>query len=596
MHEFPDLENGRAVVQASPIRRLVQGSPRTSNAEFSKRLANSLQKEGEAIQVAIRGLNDLAKSIQDLQQQHVVLVAEVQGIPQELQEPVGSPVSGRMSRKSYRMSRSLSLSVSRIRTSSMLSLTPCSGATTEHGSDIEDLARVTGAATGRSNRTRRTHQPHDKDACHNKDGVLSTGSDRFLAASEATQTSTSGLCCGCWASFRSTLKPILESKQMECFVGFLILANVALLAVETQFDGQEVAHKISFHNATAPPQEPIVVMHSLDFIIGAVFAVEVALKFLVLGRKSLVFAQFVDALVVTVWIVELILMHTVFDNHSNYSNLDCYIRVLRLVRVAGALRVLKWGVDFFDPLHIILGSIHSSIRILFWAFVLLMIAMTVMAILMSNFMTTWLKEWGHKSSQEDKTKLFAAWGNFVRAIVTMFEITLANWGPPCHLLMEKVHPLWGLAFVVYKSTFGLAVVQVIMSVFTQQTFKTASQDEVLMIKEKSQAFKATGDLLTSLFNLIDQFGDADGSISKEEFQKACADKHVKTFMAALEVDVKEAEDVFKILDKNGDGIISTEEFQEGLRSIKGNAKALDMLIMGNKLNHIEGSLRRLSKK
>merc|ERR1711920_1198134 len=148
--------------------------------------------------------------------------------------------------------------------------------------------------------------------------------------------------------------------------------------------------------------------------------------------------------------------------------------------------------------------------------------MTVMAILMSSFMTTWLKDVQH-CDQEKQEELFRAWGSFVRAMVTMFEITLANWGPPCHLLMEHVSIWWGLVFVIYKSTFGLAVVQVIMSVFTQQTFKIAGQDEVVMIKEKQQASRLMAMRLDSLFDRIDALGDKDDKITRNEFQRACAD-------------------------------------------------------------------------
>ena len=65
----------------------------------------------------------------------------------------------------------------------------------------------------------------------------------------------------------------------------------------------------------------------------------------------------------------------------------------------------------------------------------------------------------------------------------MFEITLANWGPPVRRLMNKVDEWWAVFFLAYKLTVGFAVVQVIISTFIQQTFKTASRDEEVMIKE-----------------------------------------------------------------------------------------------------------------
>merc|ERR1719412_2238018 len=79
--------------------------------------------------------------------------------------------------------------------------------------------------------------------------------------------------------------------------------------------------------------------------------------------------------------------------------------------------------------------------------------------------------------------LYEKWGTFLRAVVTMFAVTLANWAPTCWELMNSVSPLWGIFFIAYKCTMGFAVVQVITSVFIQQTFKLAARDEDIMIKE-----------------------------------------------------------------------------------------------------------------
>merc|ERR1711988_1745515 len=100
--------------------------------------------------------------------------------------------------------------------------------------------------------------------------------------------------------------------------------------------------------------------------------------------------------------------------------------------------------------------------------------------------------------------------------MTMFEITLANWGPHCRLLMNNVDEWWALFFLVYKCSIGFAVVQVITSVFIQQTFKVAARDEEVMIQERNMATNAYLKNLERLFQVLDESGD--GMVTLEEFE------------------------------------------------------------------------------
>merc|ERR1719189_462006 len=114
-----------------------------------------------------------------------------------------------------------------------------------------------------------------------------------------------------------------------------------------------------------------------------------------------------------------------------------------------------------------------------------------------------------------RKEVFKTWGSFLRAYISMFEITLANWGPQCWLLMNKVHEFWGFFFIFWRCCFGFAVIQVITSVFIQHTFQVANRDEVIMIKERERAALAYLKHLEKLFERMDESGDA--KISRQEF-------------------------------------------------------------------------------
>merc|ERR1711862_884448 len=132
--------------------------------------------------------------------------------------------------------------------------------------------------------------------------------------------------------------------------------------------------------------------------------------------------------------------------------------------------------------------------------------------------------------------------------------------------MSHVSEWWALFFVLYKIAIGFAVVQVITTVFIQQTFKIAARDEDIMIAEKKSQATAFFKNLEKLFEVLDESGD--GMISLPEFESVVNDPRVRTWFDAIDVDARLATKLFAMLD-DGDGHISIQEFSDGIKSIKG---------------------------
>lgn len=143
--------------------------------------------------------------------------------------------------------------------------------------------------------------------------------------------------------------------------------------------------------------------------------------------------------------------------------------------------------------------------------------------------------------------------------------------------------MWGYFFIVWRCFCGFAVVQVIGSVFIQNTFKVASRDEDVMIQEKQKASEAYLKHLGNLFTDLDESGD--GQISKEEFEAALLQPRIRHWFAALEIDVSDLPKLFMMLD-DGDGQISKEEFLGGLKKVKGPALSIDMLALTKEVQRV----------
>merc|ERR1719172_428822 len=108
----------------------------------------------------------------------------------------------------------------------------------------------------------------------------------------------------------------------------------------------------------------------------------------------------------------------------------------------------------------------------------------MLALLLTQILFEYLND--ESISLDDRRAVFEYFGTFSRAMLSMFEITLANWPPVCRLLSENVSEYFMFFAVCHKLTIGLAVVGVINGVFMQETFKIASSGDGNIMREKER--------------------------------------------------------------------------------------------------------------
>merc|ERR1719229_54353 len=111
----------------------------------------------------------------------------------------------------------------------------------------------------------------------------------------------------------------------------------------------------------------------------------------------------------------------------------------------------------------------------------------MIALVLQQFLESYVQD---ESNPEDRRmEVFKFYGSFSRSMLTMFEITLGNWMPPCRALVENVSEWFMLIFLTHKLVIGFSVVSVINAVFVQETFKVATSDDRIMLMLKQRARK-----------------------------------------------------------------------------------------------------------
>merc|ERR1711879_290408 len=92
----------------------------------------------------------------------------------------------------------------------------------------------------------------------------------------------------------------------------------------------------------------------------------------------------------------------------------------------------------------------------------------------------------------------------------------------------------------------------------------------------AQKLRAKEEELLGLRRLFEQLdADGDGELTWNEFETAFEDKPLRTKLGSYGIDSNNCREIFDLLD-SGDGVISMDEFFEGISRMDGPAMAADL--------------------
>lgn len=385
-------------------------------------------------------------------------------------------------------------------------------------------------------------------------------------------------------SKKNCLQKFVRSLYFEFISIGLILASVLLLAVEIQFAGQGAGYRMGYRGYSEDNEEvwprAQEAFRGFSTTFACCFAVELFFRVAAVGPRSAVKSGWIwfDGIMVVLSVLNLI------DDYGLVSTLRVNASVGRLARLVRIMRILKVikSMEVLQSLFLLIKSIQASLSACAWSLAMLLGFMTVFGMFLNQTIFEFIDDEG--SPTEERQHVFEYFGTFSRLMVSMFEITLGNWIPPCRLLMETVSQSLGLAIVLYRCFLCFAVVNVINAVFITETHRVAASDDEVAILRRERTAKEFIAKLEDLFVELD--ADGDGKLSSKEFHTLMHDKLIKRFMGTLEIDTSDVMTLFRILD-DGDGEVLKEEFINGLHAIRGTAKGINTVEILKILRKIE---------
>jgi len=374
--------------------------------------------------------------------------------------------------------------------------------------------------------------------------------------------------------WRTRLSKIVGSPHFDLLVGVLIVANTLTMSLQLEYMGQKLEREY-LTCATPPCQStwswPAVEMclNVLEHIFTALFVLELVLRLAADGLGYLKsWANMSDAVIVLVSSVDSWVLTPLGKDGMENAAILRLVRLVRLSKVFRVVRVLKT----FKSLRVLVSAMAASIGALAWSMTLLFILELMGAIFLAQVLRPFIEE--PDRSLESRQWLWDRFGTWVRAMLTVFEITMAPGGfIQYRRVAEEVHPLFALFFVAYVCVVTFAMVRVITAMFLKATLSASDQDEASLATDRANAREAYAQRLRSAL----QEDPVEDSIGQEDLRKLLSMNRMKEWLEEVGLTQPEAERLFLALE-HGHGAGSFSEFVAALQRMRGPPRAADSIV------------------
>lgn len=372
------------------------------------------------------------------------------------------------------------------------------------------------------------------------------------------------------------LQKLTRSKCFEIFFALMIVSNSVVLAVELEFQARNLGNAHTWADFL------------LTYVYNAIFLLELLLRVSAEGfcgfycRAGNAGWAILDTVVACISVVELFSSSVVaMGSHENVNeerseNLGGLInmRIVRMIRVARMLRTFRAFrlFRFMGHLQTLLFSIFATLKSLAWATVLMFVIIYVFGVTFTQCAID-----GRLNGADDNelVLLDVYWGSLDRSMGTLFQAISngVSWRPAYELL-NNISYLCGWLFLLFVIFAYFVLLNVVTGVFCNSAIESAQKNPELIVNHLAQTKKRHMTALSKLFHDMDN--DNTGNITIVEFEALLQDDMANAQFQALELNIGDAWTLFKLIDDDGSGTVSIDEFLNGCEALKGGARSIDV--------------------
>jgi len=394
----------------------------------------------------------------------------------------------------------------------------------------------------------------------------------------------------CKAFVHEKLLPFVKSWLFQGIMSAIVMGNAAFLAVGTHY---KVLAELQ---GNCLPQAQQNIFEAFKWIFFLAFVFEMVIRLLAeraeFCRGENKWWNLFEMLCLVSMALEMLHLEDSAEMVGNMTVLRM-LRMLRVLRAARALRLFQ----FFKQLRLMLYSVVSCLVSMMWALVLIFMSATLAALYLEDAALGYLHDI-HRADhsnpcsssngtvqegpawQDDPVRqsLEENWGGMFVAVRSLIYAISggADWG-------DLAAPFWhigmfpGVLFVVYILVSTLGLLNVLVGIFVQEAGEISQWDKDLMVDGIIEKREKRSREITALFESIDL--EKTGWLSLEELSTSLENTRISAFFEHLDVDVSKVEVLFKLLDLDGNGKITKEEFVTGIGKLHAKGNPEDVAVM-----------------
>eukprot|EP00434_Breviolum_minutum_P032179 symbB.v1.2.028460.t1/scaffold3020.1/size65267/3 len=190
---------------------------------------------------------------------------------------------------------------------------------------------------------------------------------------------------------------------------------------------------------------------------------------------------------------------------------------------------------------------------------------------------------------QDLTKFWASVGDSMLTLYLSITGGL-SWEEALRPL-QKVNPLAVISLLVYITITIFAVLNVVTGVFCNTAIESARAHKDIAIMKQMHKHEAQVQSLREIFNEIDNGHTS--VVSLKQLKEALQSKKLASFMHSMDISTQDIWTLFMVIDANGDGQVTLDEFVFGCMQLQGPAKGLQMARMSYENTMMREEIKRL---
>jgi len=175
-----------------------------------------------------------------------------------------------------------------------------------------------------------------------------------------------------------------------------------------------------------------------------------------------------------------------------------------------------------------------------------------------------------------RDRLWEDFGTIARTAYTLFKAVSGgvSWGEPAADLLP-VGPLYLFLLLVYVMFMLFCMANVVTGFFCEHAFEMAQADKDQVIMDQIRLREDHIQAFKTMFGHVDV--EEEESITFDQLEVLLSREDMQAYLSHLDITVESTGSMFKLLDTDGSGELSIEEFVDGLLRLKGQAKTIDLV-------------------